>query len=136
MNREEAIKFLALVKVAYPNSYKDMDNASKQATVNMWQISFPNTPFVIMTMAFDNFRRKSTFPPTVAEINEELRKLNYKAVADMISAKQRGDEERYQKAKYVRDVTSEFDKIETRINYGNLNVNMIDAYYEERKLLT
>ena len=59
MNREEAIKFLALVKVAYPNSYRDMDNASKQATVNMWQVSFPNTPFVVITMAFDNFRRKS-----------------------------------------------------------------------------
>ena len=79
MNREESIKFLALVKVAYPNSYKDMDKASKQATVNMWQISFPHTPFDVMSMAIDNFRRKSTFPPTVAEIIEELRKLNYKA---------------------------------------------------------
>lgn len=136
MNREESKKFLALVKVAYPNSYRDIDMATANATVNMWQISFPNTPFVVMTMAFDNFRRKSTFPPTVAEIIEELRKLNYKAVADMITAKQRGDEEKYQKARYVRDVTSEFDKIETRINYGNLNVNMIDAYYEKQKLLT
>ena len=54
----------------------------------------------------------------------------------MITAKQRGDEEKYQKARYVRDVTSEFDKIETRISYGNLNTKMIDAYYKDQKLLT
>ena len=35
MTREESIKLLALIKVAYPTAYKDMDNASKQATVNI-----------------------------------------------------------------------------------------------------
>ena len=33
MNKQEAIKLLALIKVAYPTAYKDMDQASKQATV-------------------------------------------------------------------------------------------------------
>lgn len=84
MNREESIKLLALIKVAYPTAYKDMDNASKQATVNMWQTTFPTVPFPIMEMAFNRFRMASKFPPTVAEMCEELKHLHWKAVEDSL----------------------------------------------------
>ena len=72
MNKPEATKLLALIKIAYPAAYRDMDEASKKATVNMWQMSFPDVPYPIMEQAFNHFRMVSKFPPTVAEMVEEL----------------------------------------------------------------
>lgn len=86
MNREETIKFLALVKVAYPTAFKDMDNMSKQATVNMWQSTFSSAPYPIVEMAFNGFRLTSKYPPTVAEMVLELKHLHWKAVEDSIRA--------------------------------------------------
>ena len=93
MNREESIKLLALIKVAYPTAYKDMDNASKQATVNMWHSTFQAVPYPIMEMAFNHFRLQSKFPPTVAEIAEELKTLYYEAMQGAMIAKNFGTKE-------------------------------------------
>ena len=79
MNTQEATKLLALIKVAYPNSYKGMDNASLMATVNMWAMSFPKVPYPIMEQAFNGLRMQLKFPPTVAEMAEQLRKLHFEA---------------------------------------------------------
>jgi hypothetical protein len=79
MNKQEAIQLLALIKVAYPTAYKDMDNDSKQATVNMWASSFPDVPYPIMEQAFNHFRMQSKFPPTVAEMVDELKGIHYRA---------------------------------------------------------
>ena len=85
MTREDAKKLLALIKVAYPNSYKDMDREFALATVNMWQSTFPEVPYVIMETAFNQFRKKSKFPPTVADMYEELKSLYYSAVESVTS---------------------------------------------------
>ena len=82
MNKQEAIRLLALIKVAYPTAYKDMDQASKQATVNMWHMSFSDVPYPIMEQAFNHFRMVSKFPPTVAEMVEELKGIYYAIAAD------------------------------------------------------
>ena len=86
MTIEESKKFLALIKVAYPSAYKDIDRDSALATVNMWQRDFPSIPFDIMGMAFDRFRKKSKFPPTVADMYEELSGLYHFAVEYALSA--------------------------------------------------
>jgi hypothetical protein len=80
MNREESIKLLALIKVAYPSAYKDMDTASKQATVNMWHNTFPKVPYQIMELAFNRYRLVSKFPPTVADMVESLKGVYYQAL--------------------------------------------------------
>ncbi len=85
MTREEAKKLLALIKVAYPSSYKDMDRDFAIATVNMWQSTFPNVPYTIMETAFNHFRKKSKFPPTVADMYEELRGLYYSALESVMT---------------------------------------------------
>ena len=59
MNKQEAVKLLALIKVAYPTAYRDMDDATKKATVSMWQMSFPDIPYPIMEQAFNHFRMVS-----------------------------------------------------------------------------
>ena len=108
MNREEAIKLLALIKVAYPTAYKDMDNASKQATVNMWQTSFGRVPYPIMEMAFNHFRMVSKFPPTVAEMAEELKSLYFQAFEGAAQAKMFGTNEEFQKCRFVMQHTEEY----------------------------
>lgn len=80
MNVKEASKFLSMVKIAYPSAYRDIDAANAEATENMWAASFPEVPFSIMAMAFNNFRFHSKFPPTVAEIVDELHGINCHAL--------------------------------------------------------
>ena len=80
MNKQEAAKLLSLIKLSYPASYRDLDKASANATVNMWQLSFPDVPYAIMEQAFNRFRMVSKFPPTVADMVDELRHLYYQAL--------------------------------------------------------
>ena len=134
MTREESIKLLALIKVAYPTAYKDMDKDSKLATVNMWQMSFPRTPFVIMEMAFERFRRKSKFPPTVAEMIEELRDLHYTAIGDANMAQGIGDHETFKRCMFVMDHTSGLRISDVAIDYRCIGEDML-AGHEERAML-
>lgn len=120
MTREEAIKLLAIIKVAYPTAFKDMDKDSKHATVAMWQSTFPNTPYVIMEMAFDRFRRKSKFPPTVAEMYEQLQGLYYKAVQDALTA---FSEEERKKAQLVMAHTEMY---RGEYEYEGINYDAVD----------
>ena len=109
MNRPEAIKLLALIKVAYPASYRDMDEESLNATVTMWAHTFPSTPYVIMEMAFERHRRKSKFPPTVAEMIEELKTIHFKATGDALTyASVGGNSKLIEKCRWVADHTSVF----------------------------
>lgn len=85
MNRNEAAKLLALIKVAYPSTYRDMDDKTKMATVTMWQSTFENVPYAIMEMAFDHFRRVSKFAPTIADMYDELKSLHYRALEEIMT---------------------------------------------------
>ena len=129
MNREETIKFLALIKVAFPLAFKDMDQDSKLATINMWQTTFPDVPFVIMEMALDHFRRVSKFPPMVAEMYEELRSLHYEALCDASIAKTYGDEAVLKKSMYISRHTERYkgSTVNHHINYDRISDALIEA---------
>jgi hypothetical protein len=135
MTREESIKLLALIKVAYPTAYKDMDRETKLATVNMWQMSFPTVPYVIMEMAFNSFRLKSKYPPTVAEMVDELRNSYYSAVLNANVAQGMGDSDTYRRCLYVMDHTSQFRDSNDSVNYGGISEAMLAAH-EDRAMLT
>lgn len=105
MNKQEAIKLLALIKVAYPTAYRDMDQASKQATVNMWAGSFPDVPYPIMEQAFNHFRMVSKFPPTVAEIVEELKQIHFHATECALINKTMGNDEEVRRYRAIMDFT-------------------------------
>lgn len=108
MNKQEAIKLLALIKVAYPTAYRDMDQASKQATVNMWAGSFPDVPYPIMEQAFNHFRMVSKYPPTVAEMVEELKKVHYQALEGAMIHKNLGNEEEVRNFRAIMACTSRY----------------------------
>lgn len=105
MTDKEAMKLLALIKVAYPSAYKDLDKDMTIATVKMWQSTFPDTPYVIMEMAFENYRRSKKFPPTVADIFEELENLYWGASFEANIAKQRKDELAIKKCLFIMNNT-------------------------------
>ena len=85
MTLEESIKLLALIKLAYPNSYKDIDKDTQLATINMWQRAFENVSFTIMELALDHFVKASKFPPTIADMCEELRNTHYEALQNVLT---------------------------------------------------
>lgn len=108
MNKQEAIKLLALIKVAYPTAYKDMDQASKQATVNMWAGSFPDIPYPIMEQAFNHFRMVSKFPPTVAEMVDELKHIHFQATECALIQKTLGNDEEVRRYRAIMACTSRY----------------------------
>ena len=71
---------LDLIKLSYPNAYRDMDTNWKMASINMWAGSFQDVPYPIIEQAFNHYRMTHKFPPTVAEIVEELRYVYYQAL--------------------------------------------------------
>ena len=85
MTLEESIKLLALIKLAYPNSYKDIDRETQLATVNMWHRAFEGTQFPIVQMALEHFIKGSKFPPTIADIIDELKRAHYEAWQNVVT---------------------------------------------------
>jgi hypothetical protein len=93
MNSQEATQLLALIKLSYPTAYRDMDDISKKATVKMWASSFPDVPYPIMEQAFNHFRMVSKFPPTVAEMVEELKSIHNIALERALLCRSIGNED-------------------------------------------
>ena len=121
MNKQEATKFLALIKIAYPTAYR-VDDEMIMATVNMWQMSFPDVPYPIMEQAFNHFRMVSKFPPTVAEMVEELRKIHYQATEQALVCKGLGDHDRAQRYWAIMDCTARYKNDDY---LGGLNIDAL-----------
>ena len=131
MDKTEATKLLALIKLAYPTAYRDMDKVSMVATVNMWQSTFPHTPYPIMEIAFNHFRMTSKFPPTTAEMIEELSILYHIALGDLMMAQLTGDKLAKQKCQYVMKYTQNFrNGVEQAINYNSIGAS---AFFEDKQ---
>lgn len=116
MTLEESVKLLALIKLAYPNSYKDIDKDTQLATVNMWQRAFDTVPLAIMELALDHFVKVSKFPPTIADVCEELKSIHFEALQNVLS----GGEQR-KLSLYIMQQTERFtERNDHRINYGKV----------------
>ena len=122
MNKQEATKLLALIKIAYPTAYRDMDDASKKATVNMWQMSFPEVPYAIMEQAFNRFRMTSKYPPTVAEMVDELRRIYFQATENALVCKGLGDYDRAKRYWAIMDFTARYKNNDY---LGGLNIDSL-----------
>lgn len=73
MTREEAIKVLAILKAAYPNSYRNMSKEEASGTVMVWQTQFANIPAEMVMAAVNKLISTSTFPPSIAEVKDKIR---------------------------------------------------------------
>lgn len=119
MNSQEAAKLLSLIKLSYPTAYRDIDKTTANATVNMWQMSFPDVPYPIMEQAFNHFRMVSKFPPTVAEIVEELRHIYHLAMENALLCKSGGNEEGVKRYQAIMECTARYKDMDNF--WGRLN---------------
>lgn len=122
MNKQEAGKLLALIKLAYPTAYRDIDSETAVATVNMWQMSFPDIPYPIMEQAFSHFRMVSKFPPTIAEMVQEIKGIYMEAVEGALIHKSLGNEEMVNKYREIMACTERY-KEDSRL--GGLNISTL-----------
>lgn len=79
MNREETTKILALLKAAYPNSYKNMSQQEALGTVAVWHMQFADIPPEIVLMAVQKCISGSAFPPSISEVKKKLGALCWEA---------------------------------------------------------
>ena len=124
MNKQEAAKLLSLIKLSYPTAYRDIDKETANATVNMWQMSFPDVPYPIMEQGFNHYRMSHKFPPTVAEMVEELRHIYYEAMEGALVSKGLGNQEMVDQYRLVMAYTSRYKDIE---NLGGLNIGSLQG---------
>lgn len=73
MNQKQAISILAIIKSAYPNFYKDMNDEDIKTTVELWSTMFVNDNPSVVTEAVKALICTLKYPPTIADVKEKIR---------------------------------------------------------------
>lgn len=79
MTKAETTKVLAILKAAYPNTFKGMSGEDANATVNVWAAQFSNIPVSVVMIAVNKLISTNVFPPTITEVKEKIRSLYWEA---------------------------------------------------------
>lgn len=108
MTRQDAAKLLSLIKLSYPAAYQHIDKETASATINMWHMTFLDLPYPIMEQAYNHYRMSHKYPPTVAEIVEELRHIYYDALQCAEVQKYVGRQDIINQCKLVMEYTKPY----------------------------
>lgn len=87
MTQNETIKILAILKAAYPNSYKGMTKEEANGTVAVWTMQFADMPADIVLMAVNKLISTNQFPPTISEVKKKISTLYWEAYEIVSSGK-------------------------------------------------
>lgn len=79
MTQKEATQILAILKAAYPNSYRGMSKEEAIGTVNVWATQFIDMPVNVVMIAVNKLISTNTFPPSIGEVKEKIRSLYWEA---------------------------------------------------------
>lgn len=79
MNKREAAQILAVLKAAYPNSYRGMSKEEAIGTVSVWAMQFSEMPVDIVMMAVNKMISTSQFPPAISEVKKKISALHWEA---------------------------------------------------------
>ena len=79
MNKTEALQILAILKAAYPNSYKGLSKEEALSTAMVWSIQFVDMPAEVVMMAVNKAISSSPFPPSVSEVKKKIGELYWEA---------------------------------------------------------
>lgn len=114
MTRDETIKVLAILKAAYPNSYKAMTKEEAKGMIAVWTMQFADMPADIVLMAVNKLISTNQFPPAISEVKKKISSLHWEAY-DLISAtKDELPKEELAKYQRIYDITKKM-KINTHI---------------------
>lgn len=77
MTKNEVLQVLSILKVAYPNSYKDMTKTDANALVMLWERQFADYEYPTVQSAIDAIISTDTsgFAPSVGKVKEMINKL-------------------------------------------------------------
>ena len=124
MTKKEAAMLLNLIKLSYPTAYRDTDDNWMVATINMRASSFSDVPYLIIEQAFNHYRMTHKFPPTVAEMVEELQHIYYEATELALIHKGMGNQEKVEQYRMVMGYTARYTKKDT---LGGLNIDSLQG---------
>ena len=129
MTKKEAAQILAILKAAYPNSYKNMSIEEANGTATVWSIHFSNIPVQVVYIAVNKWISKNPFPPAINEVRREIEFLYYEVLEilktdegyNTLTAEQRETYKMILKvSERLRGVTSTPEiKIEELVDTGN-----------------
>ena len=83
MSRDEVIAILGVLKVAYPNFYKQITKDELEQTVSLWSKMFANDNAKLVTAAVESLITSFQFPPTIADIKNAMYKLTNEDKTDI-----------------------------------------------------
>lgn len=112
MTREETIKVLAILKAAYPNSYKGMTKEEANGTVMIWSTQFANIPADIVLMAVNKVISTKAFPPAISEVKAKIESLyweSYEIINDKFSRELMPKEE-FAKYQRIYEITRDLKR--------------------------
>lgn len=75
MNRDQAIAVLKILKTAYKRFFVDMTKEEAEETINLWIDMFKADDPKIVILAVKNLINTFQYPPTIADVKEEMYKL-------------------------------------------------------------
>ena len=77
MSETEIRMVLGVMKVAYPHSFKDMQEGDRNALVKLWYRQFAEADYKLVSMAVDSIiaTDPSGFMPTIGRVKQEMTKL-------------------------------------------------------------
>lgn len=75
MSRDEIIAILGILRTAYPRFYASMTKQEAEQTISLWQEMFENDNPQVVTQAVKNLIITLQFPPTIADVKNEIYKF-------------------------------------------------------------
>ena len=78
MTREETIQILKILKIAYPNFYKDFSKEYIKDTIDLWTIMFEDEDFSMVANAVKAYipTDEKGFPPVIGQIKSKIHFLS------------------------------------------------------------
>ena len=73
MTMDETIGILGIMKIAYPNFYKNLSKEEAQQTAMLWAQMFEGDNSKVVTEAVKALICTLKYPPTVADVKEKMR---------------------------------------------------------------
>ena len=86
MTRTETIQIMAVMRAAYPGYYRDSTGVDAQAAAALWFEMLGHHPYPLVETAVKCRISSSKWPPTVADINEEILRITQPRQMDAAQA--------------------------------------------------
>lgn len=79
MTQDEARQVLAIIKAAYPASYRNLNEEGAWGIVNIWASQFAQDSAELVLFAVQKCIASSQFPPTISEVKSKMRGIYWEA---------------------------------------------------------